>query len=29
MKKYDVVLGAGCSFMNGDAICDEMGTQRM
>ena len=25
MKKYDIVLGAGCSFMNGDAIDNEMG----
>jgi hypothetical protein len=25
MKNYDIVVGVGCSFMNGDAICDKNG----
>ena len=25
MKRYDVVVGVGCSFMNGDAILDKDG----
>ena len=25
MQKYDVVVGAGCSFMNGDQILDKDG----
>ena len=25
MKKYDLIIGTGCSFMNGDAILDKDG----